>query len=139
HEPYVIVTSAEQVEMAVIALVARAVERPVAADMRERRAKQLLGMGMIRAETLLRQPRRRAEPGTQSRRQGPRSSARFLPTAVEQRLERHAVSDPQRPNALWAMDLVRRNRDEVARVGDQHAAKPLHGVAQEQRAHRPGQ
>ncbi len=136
HQPRDVEPLAADVEIAVIALVARAVERPVAIEMPQRRTEQLLGMGVIRPETLLGEPRRHAETGAQSGRKRARSSRRLLPAAVQQRLERHAVANPQRANPFRPMNLVRRHGDQVAPFGDRHAAIALHRVAQEQRAGR---
>src|SRR3546814_1986678 len=71
---------------------------------------------------ILHQRRRRAEARAQRRRERARAARRFLPAAVEERLQRHAVANPERADALGAVDLVARDRDQITGVGDRHAA-----------------
>src|SRR3546814_11654163 len=62
---------------------------------------------------ILHQRRRRAEARAQRRRERARAARRFLPAAVEERLQRHAVANPERADALGAVDLVARDRDTI--------------------------
>ena len=78
------------------------------------------------------QPRRLAEADAQSRRQRAGADAAFLAAAVEQRIERDPVADPERADALGAVDLVGGDGDQVAGVErERHAAEALDGVAEE--------
>ena len=85
------------------------------------------------------QGRRRAEAGAQERATGCRSAGRLLPAAVEQGLEREPVADPERADALGAVDLVGGERDQVAGAErDRHPAEALDGVAEEAARRRHG-
>ena len=61
------------------------------------------------------------------------SEASLLAAAMEQGLERHAVTQPKCADALGPMHLVARKRDHVTGLErHRHTAETLHGVTEEE-------
>src|SRR6266511_4932451 len=84
----------------------------------------------------LRQPRRLAEADDLVRRQRARAETALVATAVDLRLDAHArlAADVERADALGAVDLVRRDGEQVSLEllqVDLDPARALHGVAME--------
>ena len=103
------------VQIAVIALGRAAVDDPARSPSRIRRDPELLDMVMIRFARSLRELRGGAKADAQRRRQRSRTKSPLLPTAVNQRRRLGASSSTKRQSP-WAMDLVRRDRDQVGPI-----------------------
>ena len=126
--------SRADVEIAVIAALGGAVERPAVAEASRAPAPRAARHGHDRSDARSASSRAASpKPTHRARRQRARAQPALLPAAVEQRIERDAVAHPQRADALGPVDLVRRQRDQVAGVERQrHAAEALDRVAEEQ-------
>src|SRR5438270_12923362 len=99
-----------------IAVRGTAVDDPAGPKCGNRRLPQFLDMVIVARSALIGELGRSAEADAQHWRQSPRPQPLLLAAAVEQGRRLLPLAHPQGADALGAVDLVRRDRDEVGAI-----------------------